>query len=289
MKKWVKCYAIFLVCFFGWVLADSFLIERHLKVVEMAKGSEIQVAGEPVITETSYEDENIHIEIKTLRVDGTTVHLADVQVSHASLLKAALAGDVYGRNITKTVADMADAKEALLAINGDYYGFSDSGYVLRNGVAYRGTGMDQALVIGENGDFALVQEGDVSITALEESGAWQVLSFGPGLVENGKIIVGTQEEINGKSTNSNPRTAIGQMGESHYLFLVSDGRTGNESGLSLYQVAKIMQEQGCQTAYNLDGGGSSTMVFMGNVINTTVGGKGSSERKVSDIVYIGYR
>ena len=87
---------------------------------------------------------------------------------------------------------------------------------------------------------------------------------------------------------SNPRTAIGQAGEGHYIFLVSDGRTEESAGLSLYQLAELMRGLNCKTAYNLDGGGSSTMVFMGNVVNNpTSNGKRISEREVSDIVYIG--
>ena len=87
---------------------------------------------------------------------------------------------------------------------------------------------------------------------------------------------------------SNPRTAIGQIGEGHYLFLVSDGRTDNSQGLTLYQLAELMREYGCQTAYNLDGGGSSTMVFLGAVVNNpTSNGRRIAEREVSDIVYIG--
>jgi exopolysaccharide biosynthesis protein len=61
-------------------------------------------------------------------------------------------------------------------------------------------------------------------------------------------------------------------------------------------LAQEFAERGCTVAYNLDGGGSSTMVLNGEVINDPVGGKSgrgrntsnTSERKVSDIVYIGY-
>ena len=60
---------------------------------------------------------------------------------------------------------------------------------------------------------------------------------------------------------SNPRTAIGVIGELHYLFVVADGRTSESEGLSLYELAQIMQKYGCITAYNLDGGGSSTLYF----------------------------
>ena len=88
---------------------------------------------------------------------------------------------------------------------------------------------------------------------------------------------------------SNPRTAIGQIDELHYVFVVSDGRTSASDGLSLYELASFMSELGVRTAYNLDGGGSSTMVFNGRVVNNpTTNGRSISERSVSDIVYIGY-
>ena len=70
--------------------------------------------------------------------------------------------------------------------------------------------------------------------------------------------------------------------------MVSDGRTGDNEGLSLYDLAEFMQSLGVKDAYNLDGGGSSTMVFEGELINNpSTGGKHSKERSVSDIVYIG--
>ena len=87
----------------------------------------------------------------------------------------------------------------------------------------------------------------------------------------------------------NPRTAIGIVGGLHYLFVVSDGRTDESAGLSLYELAELMQSLGAETAYNLDGGGSSTMYFNGRVINhPTTSGRSIKERNVSDIVYIGY-
>ena len=88
---------------------------------------------------------------------------------------------------------------------------------------------------------------------------------------------------------SNPRTAIGIIDENHYIIVVSDGRTSESEGLSLYQLAEIMKSYGAKTAYNLDGGGSSTLYFNGQVINKpTTGGNKILERAVSDIVYIGY-
>ena len=93
--------------------------------------------------------------------------------------------------------------------------------------------------------------------------------------------------------SSNPRTAIGiieeEDGSLHYIIVVSDGRTDESEGLTLYQLAEVMQQYGATTAYNLDGGGSSTLYFNGQVVNNpTTNGNTISERAVSDIVYIGY-
>ncbi len=120
-----------------------------------------------------------------------------------------------------------------------------------------------------------------------EMGAVQVLSFGPGLVEDGQISVTEDDEV-GKAKTSNPRTAIGIISEGHYVFVVSDGRTNESEGLSLYELAEFMCKLGVKTAYNLDGGGSSTMYFNGEIINNpTTSGNKTKERSVSDIVYIG--
>ena len=113
-----------------------------------------------------------------------------------------------------------------------------------------------------------------------------MLSFGPALLIDGEIAVSSGEEV-GRAMASNPRTAIGIVDDLHYLFVVSDGRTNASEGLSLRELAQVLEELGAKTAYNLDGGGSSTMVFQGQVVNNpTSNGKRITERSVSDIVCI---
>ena len=85
------------------------------------------------------------------------------------------------------------------------------------------------------------------------------------LLREGKITVGEDSEV-GRAMQSNPRTAIGMVEPLHYILLVSDGRTMESAGLTLFELAEVMQGLGCETAYNLDGGGSSTMWFMGEII-----------------------
>ena len=235
-----------------------------------------------------YSDSKTSITLKQYREYDSNIYVADVTVSDASDLKTALAHNTYGRNITDTTSDMAANNNAVLAINGDYYGARQSGYVIRNGKLYRDTsGNRDALVIQKNGEFKFVSESETSASELLQDGALQVFSFGPVLLNNGEISVGENDEV-GMAMASNPRTAIGYLGNNHYVFVVSDGRTSESAGLSLYELASFMKELGVKDAYNLDGGGSSTMIFKGEIINSpTTSGRSGEERAVSDIVYIG--
>ena len=243
-----------------------------------------------ISTDTSYSDGNIAVTLTEYRISDTTVYVADVQLASAAYLKTAFAQNAYGRNVTAKVSDMAEDVNAILAINGDYYGARQSGYVIREGVLYRSTAAKNAedLVIYRDGSFAIIQESEINAEALLADGAWNVLNFGPSLLENGEITVSQTDEV-GRAMASNPRTAIAIIDEGHYLFVVSDGRTDKSEGLTLYELATFLKTLGATTAYNLDGGGSSTMVFNGNLINNpTTGGSKTKERSVSDIVYIGY-
>ncbi len=244
------------------------------------------VEGGTVIGE--YSDSRTSITLKQYRAYDSDIYVADITVSDASALKTALANNTYGRNITDTTSDIADENNAVLAINGDYYGARQSGYVIRNSKLYRNTSGDRdALVIQKNGEFKFVSESETSAEQLLQDGALQVFSFGPVLLNNSEISVGENEEV-GMAMASNPRTAVGYLGNNHYVFVVSDGRTSESAGLSLYELASFMKEIGVVDAYNLDGGGSSTMVFKGEIINNpTTNGHSNQERAVSDIIYIG--
>ena len=236
----------------------------------------------------NYSDGNMQIEVQSVRAYDTDIYVADVQISSAEYLKTALAQNSFGRNLKDTTSNMAEAANAILAINGDYYGFRDDGYVLRNGVLYRdaaSSGTD-ALVVYGDGTMAAANQDNVSAQTLKDSGAWQILSFGPVLVDGGQIAVAANEEV-GQSKSSNPRTAIGMVDPLHYVIVVSDGRTGDNEGLSLYELAQVLIDNGATFAYNLDGGGSTTLYFNGEVINNPTSGNIGGERSVSDIVYFG--
>lgn len=309
---WAVLYGAFLTGYAVFTLLDAFVLPRDIvyleDIINRSAANEttdhaepLQGVGEPedpakteepcepVVTDTSYESTGISITITTQRQYDTDIYIADVIIKDISYLRAGLAGGAFGRNIKETTSKMAEDNGAILAINGDYYGFRDSGFVMRNGYFYRDTARtaaeDDALAVYGDGHMEIVSERDADVQALKQD-AIQVFSFGPGLIQEGEILVNEYSEVE-QSMRSNPRTAIGEISPLHYIFLVSDGRTEESEGLSLWELAQIMQELGCGTAYNLDGGGSSTMWFMGRIVNHPTGGRQSGERSVSDIVYIG--
>jgi uncharacterized protein YigE (DUF2233 family) len=256
-----------------------------------------EVSPSPEVTESVLDEnseyycsnDDFSIAINTYREYDTEIYVAEVVLSDTDHLKTALANNTYGKNIKKKTSEIADSVNAVFAVNGDFYGTQEKGYVIRNGILYRDSAKkgQEDLVILEDGSFLIINESEITASELLEMGAVQVLSFGPGLIEKGEIAVTAEDEV-GKAMASNPRTAIGITSEGHYIFVVSDGRTSKSEGLSLYELAEFMQSLGVETAYNLDGGGSSTMYFNGEVINNpTTSGSKTKERSVSDIVYIG--
>ena len=242
--------------------------------------------GEEIFDENSYKNANINIKITLYREKNTDVHVAEVQLRTAEYFRTAFAKNTFGRNIKEHTSAIARANGAVFAINGDYYGARNSGYVIRNGVLYRDSSAGRdAMVLYYDGSVRIVREGTVAAKDLLNDGAWQTFTFGPGLISGGSVIVDEDDEVKAH-LDSNPRTCIAMIEPLHYLIAVSDGRTSRNAGLTLYELANFMKSLGASEAYNMDGGGSSTMVFMDRVINQpTSQGTTIGERGVSDIVY----
>jgi exopolysaccharide biosynthesis protein len=204
--------------------------------------------------------------------------VADILLASLEYLQTALAHDTFGKNLTETTSLMAQRNRAVLAINGDFYGVRERGYVLRNGVLYRSTynNNQEDLVIYEDGSFEIVKERIPSAETLLKNGARHILSFGPALVQNGEICV-NKRGLSGHASTINPRTAIGIIDGLHYVFVTVDGRTGTSRGMTVYELAEFMHSLGVTTAYNLDGGGSSVMW-----VYDAAAGKGKVMNSVSD-------
>ncbi|WP_264030108.1 phosphodiester glycosidase family protein [Cellulosimicrobium sp. SH8] len=222
--------------------------------------------------------------------DTVTYYVADVALSDMTDLRSAFAQDAFGTNITETTSDIAADNDAVLAINGDYYGFRDTGIVIRNGVVYRDEGAREGLALYRDGHVEVYDESTTDAQSLVDAGVWNTLSFGPALVEDGEVVAGIDDvEVDTNVGNHSiqgeqPRTAIGVIDENHLVLVVVDGRQeGYSRGVTMTGLAEILQDLGATTAYNLDGGGSSTLYFDGEVVNSPSQGR---ERGTSDVLYV---
>ena len=250
--------------------------------------------SEATYDDWSYKRSDLEIKIEKVesgsRNDKITYFVADVQIKDTSNLYSAFAKNKFGRNIVETTSSMANDNNAIFAINGDYYGFREDGILIRNGVTYRDTATRDGLAFYDDGTMKTYDETSTSEDDLISSGVLDTFSFGPTLVENSQAITNfdsvkiDKNMGNSSIQNSNPRTGVGMISPNHYVFVVVDGRKeGYSKGMTLNEFAQVFEELGCQAAYNLDGGGSSTMYFMGRVVNNPLGK--SEEREVSDILY----
>lgn len=248
-----------------------------------------------VTTDTSYSSDSSEINISTVTTgsgDSTvTYYVADVVLDDATALQSAFAENSFGENITETTSAIAEANNAVFAINGDYYGFRDTGIVIRNGVVFRDEGARQGLAFYRDGTVKVYDETATTAEQLVADGVWNTLSFGPSLLDNGEAAEGIEDvEVDTNFGNHSiqgeqPRTAVGIIDANHLVFVVVDGRSpGYSAGVTLTGLAEIMQGLGATTAYNLDGGGSSTMYFNGSLVNNPLGA--NKERGTSDILYI---
>ena len=294
----ISAFVIGLILF---ILANRYLIE-HVEVtnaISSTSGNSINKQNSSKESYTS-DDWNYKSDTKSITIkkmisgsgdDKITYFVADVQLKSSSDLKSAFAKNEFGNNIIEYTSKIASDNNAIFAINGDYYGFRNDGIVIRNGKLFRDIPAREGLALYKDGTMKTYDETTTSGEKLLSQGVTQTLSFGPALVQNSKAITDFGRTVvdtnfgNRSIQNANPRTGIGIISNNHYVFVVVDGRnTGYSMGMTLSQFSQVFEDLGCTDAYNLDGGGSSTMYFMDRVVNNPLG-KGE-ERGVSDILYI---
>ncbi len=261
-----------------------------------AASSSATTSTTPTTTATSYTGGSGKVTIETVAV-GTgnqkvTYFVADVVLTSGTALRSAFAKDTFGTNVIEIPSAMATRNNAILAVNGDYYGFRTTGIEIRNGAAFRDKGARQGAAIYRDGTMRLYDETATTAAKLIADGVWQTLSFGPGLVNGGAVIAGIDKieidtNVGNHSIQGNqPRTAIGMVSAGHFKLVVVDGRsTGYSRGMTMTELATLMRNLGCTVAYNLDGGGSSAMYFNGDIVNRPQGN--DNERGTSDILYVG--
>ena len=224
-----------------------------------------------IVTENSYSSPNISITVTEETLGQTTYYLADIYVRDITCFRTALANNTYGSGFRDSIEDMALLNNALLAVNGDYYGNTNEGVVIRNGVIYRANNTNcDVCVLYYDGTMRVMPGSSFSVEEAVEQGAWQAWTFGPALLNTDGSMLTSFASTN-RIISANPRTAIGYYEPGHYCLVVVDGR-GESAGITLPDLSRLFYDLGCRAAYNLDGGNSSVMVWNNEVINNPSGG-----------------
>ncbi len=194
--------------------------------------------------------------------------------------------------------DIAKNNHVVLGITDDAYtkrtySNKKAGLVIRNGVLLENTPYTnrntarfpslEVMAFLPDGTMALYENGETTPEYLLSLGVKNSYAFGPILVKNGKesLAVRNMGEF---SKAKEPRCAIGLVEPNHYMILTVVGRTSYSDGCTLAWLAEKMQEKGIENAFNLDGGGTTALVFMGKVLNRK---NESSLRDVTNIIGFG--
>lgn len=236
--------------------------------------------GEVSYTDTSYESGNVNISLSTYFSDEAKaqVYMADIYIADISCLKTAFSQDKYGRGYTEWIEKVAKRMDAVITMNGDYYGTRDAGVIIRNGTLYRDNPTTRdTCVLYWDGHMEMFSPDTIDGRKEIERGAYQSWCFGPSLLDGNGEPLGVFNADYGV-TKKNPRSAIGYYEPGHYCFVTVDGRNQKSRGASVAQLARIMAGYGCKLAYNLDGGQTSLMWFGPSMVNDpSDGGRSSSD------------
>lgn len=247
--------------------------------------AEIVLDDGTTVTAQVYSDPTIEVTYYVRRYYDSDCNLAFVKIKHPSQLRTAISEEAVGGAYAGT-SEMAQLKNALVAINGEYYTKRESTvFIVKQSQMIKSTPSEllHQLIIDTSGDFHITTTAEDSrnMVAQLQGQIYQAFSFGPALVIDGQKVEYMDYYFDADSPN--PRTAIGQTGELEYLVCTADGRTDTDSGLDIAQLADVMAQNGCQNAYNLDGGGTSTFYWHGEVVSdVNTSGK---EREISDCIY----
>lgn len=217
--------------------------------------------------------------------DRIVVHVADVYIDNMSQFVGYVCRDENG-NVTKAPgAEAVKDTNAVLLINCDFLTARKWGLYVRGGVNVRDkevNGID-LLLIGKDGKMR-IEDGDTfdKSTALRDKNLYHIFSFGPSLLnedgsprnEDSQFHITEQYSKWNNYESSvgfpvpNPRTAVGQASDGHFIFVTVDGRLKNHSrGATFPEMSHILYEEGAVTAYNMDGGGSEIMIFRGEELS----------------------
>ncbi|HBV99528.1 MAG: multidrug transporter [Peptococcaceae bacterium BICA1-7] len=220
------------------------------------------------------------VEIKIFKLDelGYRGYIAKIKLFDPSVFRVELAGGTLGQR--ETTAEAVRRTGAVLGINGGgfYTSFKNGRqveYPLGNTVIdgeYMGgfNPSDDLFFTGIQKNGNLVGGIFPDKNSFSEIKPWQGVSFLPILIQDGRPLSIPKEW----STTRHPRTIIGEYANGDLIMIVVDGRQSDySSGVTLERLQYKLAELGVKEGYNLDGGGSTTLVYKGEVLNRPSDGR----------------
>ncbi len=239
----------------------------------------------------TYKSKYLNITVSEQRVSedsssGTgesTVYVTDFYVRDITCLQGVFAADSFSQGNYEWLEHMAKRTDAVAAVNGDFCTMRKYGVVVRNGKLYRSSHSSfDACAIYWDGTMETYFSDDWNGKTIANNGAYMAFSFGPKLLDKSGQPLKKFNQTDAVNKR-NPRTAIGYFEPGHYCFVTVDGRGMNSSkGLKMEGLAQFMASLGCKAAYNLDGGESSSLWFMGDIISHPY----QDGRKISDALIL---
>ncbi len=196
-----------------------------------------------------------------------TYYVADIWIRNLNSFRIAFSGGEYGSAAEDPTA-LVQRENAILAVNGNYsQGLTLQGGVLRhNWRQNKGWNSCAIAVLYKDGSFKTFCLGKERFNLEQElkNGAWHAWQFGP-------IVIRNYEEGPDATKYGNmgfkARNILGYYEPGHYVIMTCDNSSKNAQGMNEYQMVAVMKSLGVKEAFNLDGGTSAVLVFMGEIIN----------------------
>ena len=195
---------------------------------------------------------------------------------------------------------IARKKGTVLAVSSDFAHLrlqqkkSRPGIIIRDGKIYsertkKKNSKDfpnlDCLAIWPDGDMKVFYSDEKTAQEYLDEGAVDVLAFGPVLIRDGEL---NEEALKKYGTSHAQRTAVGMVEKGHYYFMMLEGRIDRSKGDGIRFLAEKLYEKGCVLGFNLDGGDTSCIVFMGHQLcKMTNRKKNLASRRTSDILGVG--
>lgn len=184
-------------------------------------------------------------------------------------------------------SDFARRKKANVVINGGIWGNNGFiGPIIVDG-EIKTTFKTNYYTLGfkDNNEFVFFPPQTTSQSILDSGIKNCVSGFVPVVMDGVKAPDEIMNLYVGGTTIRAPRQCIGIKQDGTIIILTCDGRINGEDGMLMDDLARLMLEQGCYNAYNLDGGGSATTVVNGVLQNIAIDDNRRKERKVANFIY----